>query len=100
MEEAITERFLPALLGIRVEAVRTMRPLLALPVREEGLIIPDPTASADCSHLDSVSIVGPLTWTLATNDTQFDVMFFVEDAWKACKQCQAKRILTHDLMRQ
>ena len=52
MEEAITERFLPALLGLRVEAVREMRPLLALPVREGGLGLPDPTTSAARSHSD------------------------------------------------
>jgi hypothetical protein len=60
VEAAITQVFLPALFDATVTEIETLRPLLALPVRQGGLGIPDPTTTGAACFLASTEITSLL----------------------------------------
>jgi hypothetical protein len=60
VEAAITQVFLPALFDATVHEIETIRPLLALPVRQGGIGIPDPTTTGAACYLASTEITSLL----------------------------------------
>ena len=99
VEDAIVEKFLPALFGLTASAVRDFRPLLTLPAREGGLGIPNPTESADLSFTSSSNIVEELADALRNNDTSFDVGDFLQDVRRRRQNWKGERLSRHSRLR-
>jgi hypothetical protein len=64
VEEAISQRFLPALMQEQTELPETLRRRLALPVRQAGIGIPSPCETADSCYAASVNCTKLLAQSL------------------------------------
>jgi hypothetical protein len=64
LELAIAQIFIPALLNCTIEEAAPLRPLIALPVRNGGLGILDPTKTSDHCYSASTSITSLVTDSL------------------------------------
>ena len=69
VEAAISSSFLPALLSEAEAGTAALRELLALSVRQAGLGIPDPRATAEKCHLSSKKCTGTHTASLLEGQT-------------------------------
>jgi hypothetical protein len=67
LELAIAQTFLPALLNCTIDEAAHLRPLIALPVRQGGLGILDPTKTSDHCYSASTAITSLLTDSLVNN---------------------------------
>jgi hypothetical protein len=86
VEKALVEDFLPALLGESVDAVRELRPLLALPVRSGGLGISNPTTTTIANFQASVASSKPLVATLR-GDGELDIKLYRQ--WVTASRLEA-----------
>ena len=87
VEKALREQFLPALFGLGdSKHLDAQRALLALPTRQGGMGIPDPTKRATPNFDASTGVCGPLVESLVDNEPRFDMRGYVKNAkqlWEA-----------------
>jgi hypothetical protein len=82
IEDVIAGTFLPSLLAEERPGVASLRSLLVLPVRQAGLGIPNPTATAGPCYAASKACTSHLTASLL-NGSELDTNSFVADAAKS-----------------
>ena len=74
VEEANAEAFIPILVGGALVDCRSLRCLMALPVKRGGMGLPNPVLTADPSYSTSVEVTWTLTESLQKGDPEaFDL---------------------------
>jgi hypothetical protein len=79
VEASLRETFLPALLGAPEGIPDYLRDVLALPIRQAGIGIPNPVQLAAASYATSVECAAPLTKSLREG-SDFDVGDYLREA--------------------
>jgi hypothetical protein len=91
LDNAITGIFLPALLEESAEELASMRPLLALSVRQAGLGVARPQATAESSHRASVRSTSQLAASLRSG-APLDASAYAADASQNRRECRKDRV--------
>ena len=92
IEAALRDSFLPALFNADEATVAKFRPLWALPTKQGGLGIPDPTTTGERSYESSKEVTSVLTDALMPGSEPFGLHEYMTRAREARRNMRAARI--------
>ena len=92
VEDALRKKFFPALLQVDATTVERFRPLWALPPKQGGLGVPDPTTTGSRLHACSKDVTSVLTDALMPDSASFGLAEYMAHARAARRNMQTARM--------